>query len=153
MQQRGTCLSLEDALVPGSQCPIWTRDAFEFPAAVVLLAARAECTSVDAFTSVLLGQLLNLEKGEGSLADQSSVWHGEETRPWYFTISVCSHLAHLLSVCPGVADDEFFRAHIINILMDAAAGAPPPESAPFAACGMSFASSLGQPKTPHGTHR
>ena len=35
MQQRGTCLSLEDALVPESQCPIWTRDAFEFLAAVV----------------------------------------------------------------------------------------------------------------------
>ena len=41
----------------------------------------------------------------------------------------CAHLATLLSVRPGVADDGILRTPTINVLMDSAAGAPPPESA------------------------
>ena len=41
----------------------------------------------------------------------------------------CAHLATLLSVRPGAADDEILRAPIVNVLLDSAAGAPLPQSA------------------------
>ena len=65
----------------------------------------------------------------------------------------CAHLATLLSVRTGVADDEILRAPIINVLMDSAAGALRQNLPPFAACGPSFTSSLGQSKTAHGALR